>query len=172
VAGAPRTAVQPGQDADSPRRGRVLVAGLDIRRRVDRQGSGKLLITPGKEQVKRLRKRLSAEIRALRGANAAAVIARLAPIIRGWPTYYRSVVSGRVLTGLDHHVWHVTYRRARHTHPDKPRGWVTARYFGAFNKARQDRQVSGDRNTGAYPHQVLLDQDRPARPGAQRGIPR
>ncbi len=59
--------------------------GFDIRRHVDRQGSGKLLITPGKEQVKRLRKRLSTEVRALRGANAAAVIARLAPIIRGSP---------------------------------------------------------------------------------------
>jgi RNA-directed DNA polymerase len=124
--------------------------GFDIRRHVDRQGSGKLLITPGKEQVKRLRKRLSAEVRALRGANAAAVIARLAPIIRGWSAYYRSVVSGRVFTGLDHHVWHVTYRWARHTHPNKPRGWVTTRYFGAFNKARQDRWVFGDRNTGAY----------------------
>ena len=124
--------------------------GFDIRRHVDRQGSGKLLITPGKEQVKRLRKRLSTEVRALRGANAAAVIARLAPIIRGWSAYYRSVVSGRVFTGLDHHVWHVTYRWARHTHPNKPRGWVTARYFGAFNRGRQDRWVFGDRNTGAY----------------------
>jgi RNA-directed DNA polymerase len=41
--------------------------GFDIRRHVDRQGSGKLLITPGKEQVKRLRERLSAEVRAMRG---------------------------------------------------------------------------------------------------------
>ena len=37
--------------------------GFDIRRRVDRQGSGKLLITPSKESVKRLRKRLCAEVR-------------------------------------------------------------------------------------------------------------
>ena len=57
--------------------------GFDIRRHVDRQGSGKLLITPGKEPVKRLRERLSAEVRALRGANAAAVIHRLNPVIRG-----------------------------------------------------------------------------------------
>jgi RNA-directed DNA polymerase len=56
--------------------------GFDIRRRIDRQGSGKLLITPGKESVKRLRKRLSADVRALRGANAAAVVFRLNPVVR------------------------------------------------------------------------------------------
>ena len=123
--------------------------GFDIRRHVDRQGSGKLLITPGKEQVKRLRKRLTAEVRALRGANAAAVIARLAPIIRGWSAYYRIGVSARVFTGLDHHVWD-SPGWARHSHPNKPRGWVTTRYFGMFNTARQDRWVFGDRNTGVY----------------------
>jgi RNA-directed DNA polymerase len=57
--------------------------GFDIRRHVDRQGSGKLLITHGKEQVKRLRERLSAEVRAMRGANAVAVMHRLNPVIRG-----------------------------------------------------------------------------------------
>jgi RNA-directed DNA polymerase len=124
--------------------------GFDIRRRVDRQGSGKLLITPSKESVKRLRKRLCAEVRSLHGANAAAVVFRLNPVIRGWSAYYRSVVSGRVFTGLDHHVWHLTYRWARRSHPNKSRGWVATRYFGKFHKSRQDRWVFGDRDSGAY----------------------
>jgi RNA-directed DNA polymerase len=124
--------------------------GFDIRRRVDRQGSGKLLITPSKESVKRLRKRLAAEVRSMHGANAAAVVFRLNPVIRGWSAYYRSVVSGRVFTGLDHHVWHLTYRWARRSHPNKSRGWVATRYFGKFHKSRQDRWVFGDRNSGAY----------------------
>ena len=124
--------------------------GFDIRRQVDRHGSGKLLIKPGKEPVKRLRKRLSADVRSLRGSNAAAVVFHLNPVIRGWSAYYRSVVSGRVFTGLDHHVWSLTYRWARRAHPNKPRGWVTARYFGTFNKSRQDRWVFGDRDSGAY----------------------
>src|SRR5882724_9038726 len=46
--------------------------GCDIRRYVDRQG-GKLLIKPSQESVKRFRKRLAADMRSLRGANAAAV---------------------------------------------------------------------------------------------------
>jgi RNA-directed DNA polymerase len=124
--------------------------GFDIRRQVDRQGSRKLLITPSKESVKRLRKRLSADVRSMHGANAAAVVFRLNPVVRGWSAYYRSVVSSRIFTGLDHHVWHLTYRWARRSHPNKSRGWVATRYFGKFHKSRQDRWVFGDRDSGAY----------------------
>jgi RNA-directed DNA polymerase len=124
--------------------------GFDIRRYVDRQGSGKLLIKPSAESVKRLRKRLSTDIRALRGANAAAVIFHLNPIVKGWSAYYRSVVSSKIFSALDHHMWHLTYRWASRTHPNKPKGWITARYFGTFNKSRNDKWVFGDRDSGTY----------------------
>jgi RNA-directed DNA polymerase len=123
--------------------------GFHVRRYVDRQG-GKLLIKPSQESVKRFRQRLTADMRSLRGTNAAAVVSHLNPVIRGWSAYYRSVVSSRVFAGLDHHVWHLTYRWARHTHPNKSRGWIAARYFGKFNRARQDRWVFGDPETGVY----------------------
>jgi RNA-directed DNA polymerase len=124
--------------------------GFDIRRHLDRQGGAKLFIKPSKESVKRLRKRLGTDVRSLHGANAAAVVFRLNPVVRGWSAYYRSVVSGRVFTGLDHYIWHLTYRWARRAHPNKSRGWVAARYFGMFNKSRRDRWVFGDRDSGAY----------------------
>ena len=38
----------------------------------------------------------------------------------------------------------------RRAHPNKSRRWVTARYFGAFNPARRDRWVFGDRDSGRY----------------------
>jgi RNA-directed DNA polymerase len=60
------------------------------------------------------------------------------------------VVSSEVFASLDNHVWRLIYKWARHTHPNKPRGWVTARYFGRFNTSRQDRWVFGDRETGRY----------------------
>jgi hypothetical protein len=44
----------------------------------------------------------------------------------------------------------LTYKWARHSHPSKPKRWVTARYFGEFNKSRQDRWVFGDRPSGRY----------------------
>ncbi len=123
--------------------------GFHIRRYVNAQG-GKLLIKPSQESIKRLRKRLSTEMKSLHGTNVSAVIRRLNPIIRGWSAYYRSVVSSRVFVGLDHHVWYLTYRWARRAHPNKSRGWVATRYFDKFNRARMDRWVYGDRETGAY----------------------
>ena len=89
-------------------------------------------------------------MRALRGSNAAAVIARLNPIIRGWAAYYRTVVSREIFNSLDHYLWKLVYKWARHTHPNKPTSWVVARYFGMFNKSRRDRWVFGDRDSGAY----------------------
>src|SRR5215470_9690722 len=61
----------------------------------------KLLIKPSKAAIRRLRERLAAEMRTLRGGNAIAVIATLNPIIRGWAAYYRGVVSSRLFKWLD-----------------------------------------------------------------------
>jgi RNA-directed DNA polymerase len=124
--------------------------GYNIRRYVDALGSGKLLIKPSQESVMRFRKRLAAEVHSLRGANAAAVVARLNPVIRGWTAYYRNVVSSRIFSGLDEDLWHLTWRWGRHSHPNKSKHWVAARYFDMFSRARKDRWVFGDRVTGAY----------------------
>jgi RNA-directed DNA polymerase len=100
--------------------------------------------------VRRIRERLTAEMRALRGANADAVLQRLNPIIRGWSAYYRSVVSSEAFHALDAHMWRLAYKWARFRHPNKSKRWVTARYFGVFNTSRRDRWVFGDRESGAY----------------------
>jgi RNA-directed DNA polymerase len=115
-----------------------------------RRYQAKLLIKPSKAALKRHRERLSAEVRALRGANATAVIQRLNPIIRGWSAYYRTVVSSMAFAKLDHHVWTLTYKWARRSHPNKSKGWVIHQYFDAFNKSRRDRWVFGNRENGAY----------------------
>jgi RNA-directed DNA polymerase len=115
-----------------------------------RRYRGKLLIKPSKEAVKRIRKRLAAEMLALRGTNAEAVLIRLNPIIRGWSAYYRSVVSGEIFNALDDYVWTLTYKWARYSHANKSKHWVVDRYFGQFNRSRQARWVFGDRNSGAY----------------------
>jgi RNA-directed DNA polymerase len=54
-----------------------------------RYPNGKLLIKPSAMAIKRFRARLAREFRALRGANIAAVLARIVPIVRGWVAYYR-----------------------------------------------------------------------------------
>jgi RNA-directed DNA polymerase len=111
---------------------------------------GKLLIRPSKAAVKRVRERLTAEVLSLRGGNASAVIARLNPIIRGWASYYRHVCASDAFRTLDDHVWRLTYKWAKHTHPKKPKRWITSRYFGQFNKSRRAKWVFGDHTSGAY----------------------
>src|SRR5271170_1951449 len=120
--------------------------GVNVRR----YRGGKLLIKPGKAAIRRIRERLAAETRALRGANAMAVIARLSPVIRGWAAYYRTVVSAEVFSALDHYVWQLTYKWATYTHPNKPKGWIVGRYFGKFNKFRNDYWVFGHRDSGGH----------------------
>jgi RNA-directed DNA polymerase len=110
----------------------------------------KLLIKPSKAAIRRLRERLAAEMRILRGSNAAAVIAVLTPVIRGWAAYYRGVVSSKVFHSLDTYVWRLTFKWAKWRHRNKPRPWIVGRYFGTFNPFRNDRWVFGDRDSSAY----------------------
>jgi RNA-directed DNA polymerase len=115
-----------------------------------RRYRGKLLIKPSKAAVKRIRARLTVEMRGLRGHNPQMVLIRLNPIIRGWSAYYRYAVSARVFNELDNHVWKLTYKWAKFSHPHKSKHWIITRYFGAFNSTRRARWVFGDRDSGAY----------------------
>jgi RNA-directed DNA polymerase len=87
---------------------------------------------------------------ALRGSNAKAVITALNPIVKGWAAYYRGVVSKKTFSSLDDYMWALTYKWAVYSHANKPKRWVAARYFGKFNKFRNDRWVFGDAASGAY----------------------
>jgi RNA-directed DNA polymerase len=115
-----------------------------------RRYRGKLLIKPSTAALRRIRERLAAEAKALRGANADAVISTFNPIIRGWSAYYRTAVSSRAFAQLDNYMWKLTYKWAKHSHPNKPRHWVADRYYGAFNISRRDRWVFGARESGFY----------------------
>jgi RNA-directed DNA polymerase len=128
----------------------TLGEGFDFLGFTIRRYRGKLLIKPSKAAVKRIRERLRTEVRSLRGANAQAVIARLNPIIRGWTGYYRTAVSSEIFRALDHYLWKLTYKWAKHSHPNKPVRWIVRRYFGKFCKSRNDQWVFGDRDSGAY----------------------
>ena len=55
-----------------------------------------------------------------------------------------------MFTSIDSYLWWLTFKWAVRTHRNKPKKWITTRYYGAFNKARPDRWVFGDRDTGAY----------------------
>ena len=120
--------------------------GFNLRR----YPNGKLITKPGATAIKRFRERLAKEFHALRGANVAAVLAKIVPIVRGWVAYYRTVVSTRVFAALTDYLWRLTYKWACWSHRNKPKHWIVGRYFRKFEKFRNDRWVFGDKDTGAY----------------------
>ena len=90
-------------------------------------------------------------MRALRGGNATAVIARLSP---DHPGLVGLLPARGVQPGVRRR-WTTTCGSSPTggpgaRHPNKPKRWIVARYFGAFNKSRHDRWVFGDRDSGAY----------------------
>ncbi len=117
---------------------------------VRRYRNDAVIIKPAASSVKRMRERLSTEVRALRGANSAAVIKKLAPIIRGWAAYYRTGVSSETFTSLDSHLHHLLWLWAVRAHLNQSRTWIRHHYFGRFSRDRQDNWVFGVRKTGAY----------------------
>jgi RNA-directed DNA polymerase len=128
----------------------TLEDGFDFLGFTVRRHAGKLITRPSKAAVKRVKHRLAAEMRALRGGNAAAVLAKINPIARGWANYYRGAASSRTFAALDHYLWQLTYKWACHSHANKPKPWIVSRYYGRFNPASQDRWVFGNRDNGAY----------------------
>ena len=89
----------------------------------------KTLITPSKEAIKRHDAALGARIRQYRGAPQAALIAALNPLIRGWATYYRTVVASKAFTRCDIHRHDHLWRWACWRHPSRGRRWIAARYW-------------------------------------------
>jgi RNA-directed DNA polymerase len=117
---------------------------------IRRYPGSKLLIKPSKAAIRKHRHKLADEMRRLRGSNAAAVIATLSPVVRGWTAYHRSMVASKVFSSLSDYTWKLTFKWARYSHPNKPARWVTARYYGMFNPSRTDKWVFGDKGTGHY----------------------
>lgn len=121
--------------------------GFTIRRYPNKAAT---IVKPSAEAQKRFRQRITSEVRAQRGANAQSLIRALNPYLRGWANYYRHVVSSEVFHELDQHVHERVQWWAKRQHPRKGNGWVTAHYFGRFNKTRNDNWVFGDKPTGGY----------------------
>jgi RNA-directed DNA polymerase len=128
----------------------TLEDGFDFLGFTVRRHAGKLITRPSKAAIKRVKQRLAAEMRALRGGNAAAVLAKINPIARGWANYYRGAASSRTFAALDRYLWQLTYKWACYSHANKPKPWIISRYYGRFNPASQDRWVFGNRDNGAY----------------------
>jgi len=131
-------------------------AGFDflsftIRRYHTKRGP-KILTTPSRTALTKIRQRNAQELSNLRWADPAEVIQVMNPIIRGQANYYRPGVSTKAYKALDHHLIRHLYMWGRRRHRKKNRYWVVDRYFGRFHPTRGDKWVFGDRASGAYLH--------------------
>ncbi|MBV6697824.1 group II intron reverse transcriptase/maturase [Kitasatospora aureofaciens] len=120
--------------------------GFNIRRYT--KGRKSITLTrPSKDSIKRARKRLKTDVRDLYGSNAAAVVTRLNPFIRGWSTYFRVAASKQTFTSLDAYLWKATWRWVSWTHPHKSASWKASRYYG--KRGREGKWSFGDPQSGA-----------------------
>lgn len=122
--------------------------GYNVRRYND-----KMIIKPSRDAVRRRKREMKMIVRHLAGAPVGKLIHRLNPIIRGWSTYYRSVVSKETFGQLDYYMWKLLWRWAVRRHRNKGGKWVAARYWGTFLPGSRSRWQFGDRDTGARLHQ-------------------
>jgi len=110
----------------------------------------KLCIKPSKKAVLGKVKELREKWLALRGHSIKAVLWKLNPIIRGWANYNRTSVASRLFNELDNWMFRRALRYTKHTHPNKSWKWVRKRYWGRWNKERDDNWVFGDKRSGKY----------------------
>lgn len=115
-----------------------------------RKYNGKLIIKPSRSSVGRIKKEMGARVRNLRQVPTEEVIRHLNPLIKGWATYYRGVVSTETFSSLDHYLWRLMWRWAQRRHPNKSKTWVVDRYWGRYHPQRNDRWVFGSRETKRY----------------------
>lgn len=64
-----------------------------------------LLVKPSAKKVQRMKDKIKGIFKEMRQASAYTLIIKLNPILRGWGTYYRHVVSKRIFTQMDHFIW-------------------------------------------------------------------
>lgn len=92
--------------------------------------NSRLLIKPHPEKVSAFRKKLKGIWLKHKGQAPQVAMKELNPIIRGWSNYYRPFVSSETFSGLDHFMWHRSWRYAKRRHPQKNHHWIAERYFG------------------------------------------
>lgn len=95
----------------------------------DRVKGYKLIISPGREAIKKHSDRLKAEVRNHRGADQITLIKILNPIIRGWCNYYRYVVSCKTFSRLNDMKFWKVWGWACFKHNRRSKKWIREKYF-------------------------------------------
>jgi RNA-directed DNA polymerase len=103
--------------------------GFDFLGQHLRDYHGTILVKPSRARVHSLLAKARALIRANAQAKPGNLIEQLNPLIRGWAYYHRHVASKQTFAKVDHAIFRSLWQRAKRRHPNKPRRWITDKYF-------------------------------------------
>jgi len=103
--------------------------GFDFLGQNIRKYGNKLLIKPSKKSIRSLLEKVRRLMKANPQAQAANLIRRLNPLIRGWAQYHRHVVSKAVFSYIDHRIFNIVWQWASRRHPNKSAHWIRRTYF-------------------------------------------
>lgn len=96
-----------------------------------RKHGNTLHITPSKQGVLALIRKVGALIRKYTSAPIIILIKKLNEVLRGWANYHRHVVSSEAFGRVDNYVYEQLWRMLRKRHPNKNRKWLTKKYWSA-----------------------------------------
>ena len=113
-----------------------------------------LRITPAKEGVLALIRKLGALIRTHVSAPMVALVKKLNSVLRGWANYHRHVVASAAFSRIDRYVCDQLWRMLRRRHSNKSTLWLFRQYW------RNDGQrhlfgVTGRTTCGPRRYEVL-----------------
>ncbi len=89
----------------------------------------KLYVKPQKERVKKFLNHMRFTIWSHKQMEQGKFIAKLNPIIRGWPMYYRFSDAYKTFSRVDHEIWKLIWRWAIRIHKGKGKYWIFNRYY-------------------------------------------
>jgi RNA-directed DNA polymerase len=89
----------------------------------------KLLIKPAQKHVKAFLEKVREVVKVNKAVTAGKLIGKLNPIIRGWATYHRHVVSKEIFHKVDNEIDHTIRKWIRRKHPRKSDEWIAKKYF-------------------------------------------
>ena len=102
---------------------------LDFLGKNIRKYNGKLLIKPSKTAIKALLGKVRVIIKSNKSTKQETLIRKLNPVIRGWVSNQRFVVSSEIFGRVDHEIYKCLWQWAKRRHKKKGHKWIAAKYW-------------------------------------------
>ena len=103
--------------------------GFDFLGQNIRKYKGKLIIKPSESSYSSITAKIKAIVRKNYSIKPGKLIVMLNPVIRGWCNYHKHVVSKKTFNKLDNYIFRRLWHWAKRQHQNKPRQWITDKYF-------------------------------------------